>query len=112
MIIQSLYSFFISLFSGIEKISAMILCCSICPTLSFGFINGGSFRFHENKNMKSRNCKKKNMSFRFLCSGDNGFRQDMKKIIINLEAPEIYSLDKTGQKDPLQRRQKKMSCCR
>ncbi|CAN6809856.1 unnamed protein product [Brassica oleracea var. botrytis] len=37
----------------------MILCCSICPTLSFGFINGGSFRFHENRDMKIKKLQKK-----------------------------------------------------
>ena len=28
-------------------------------------------------------------------------RQDMKQIIINLETPEIHSLEKTGEKDAI-----------
>ena len=35
---------------------------------------------------------------RFACSL---LRQDMKQIIINLETPEIHSLEKTGEKDAI-----------
>lgn len=34
-------------------------------------------------------------------------RQDMKQIIINLETPEIHSLEKTGEKDAIAKVNKK-----